>query len=333
MRSLLLIFALLGSSAGPVWAHQGPAVIEYGAKDDGHGAVLLAGLDSRNTPGTVAVTDDGAVWFRETFAWHRRIARIDLRGKLREFYLPELSQSDWFGTNFTAGLPPLVADGNDVLLGPTDTGSDVFDTLSPDGVVSQRAKRGCMVAGPNITCVPGLEPSKNLMLERATSSTIGPDGKIWFTDATDSAIGRIEPSGKITVFSKGLTRYDSGPQFLTTGPDGNLWFTEIRDRVGRITPDGRITEFSDGIPARASLGGILAGCDGNLWFTLYHGMVLGRITAGGAVTQYHDLVYPSDGHGDDPVGMMVRDHQGRLYYNEGQAGRIARVTIPCKSRR
>lgn len=57
-------------------------------------------------------------------------------------------------------------------------------------------------------------------------------------------------------------------------------------------------------------------------------MVLGRITINGRVTLYHDLVYPSDGHDFDPVAMIVRDRQGRLYYNEGQAGRIARVTVP-----
>ena len=105
-----------------------------------------------------------------------------------------------------------------------------------------------------------------------------------------------------------------------------MWFTEVRDRVGRITPDGRIVEFSAGIPKRASLGGIIAGRDGNLWFTLYHGMVLGRVTTAGRVTLYHDLVYPSDGHDFDPVAVLVADKRGRLYENEGQAGRIARFT-------
>jgi hypothetical protein len=38
-------------------------------------------------------------------------------------------------------------------------------------------------------------------------------------------------------------------------------------------------------------------------------------------------VYLSDGQDFDPVAMIVRDRQGSLYYNEEQAGRIARVTI------
>jgi len=128
-----------------------------------------------------------------------------------------------------------------------------------------------------------------------------------------------------------LTRWDSGPQYITVGPDGALWFTERRDRIGRITTGGTITEFSHGIPARSSVGGIVAGCDGNLWFTLYHGNELARITTKGAITRFRRGITASGG--DDTIidSVPSTDRQGRIWFNEPQGGRIARATIRCAS--
>src|SRR6266849_5962704 len=55
--------------------------------------------------------------------------------------------------------------------------------------------------------------------------TLGPDGKMWFTEQSGNKIGRITTSGVITEF--GLTcPVFCGPAFITAGPDGNLWFAE-----------------------------------------------------------------------------------------------------------
>jgi streptogramin lyase len=303
-------------------------VVEYGGKSDGIGAVLAEGLDPRNTPATIAVTDDGAVWFRETFTWHPRIARFGRDGSFREYPAVGQAPDTQYYTDSYDEFVPLVADGNDVLVGPAPNSPGQASSLSSDGVMRERSTSGCLWAGPNLACLaapkamaafpPGVSPN---------SVTRAPDDSLWFTDEGHSLIGRVGSDGRTATYVRGLTRFDSGPQFITVGPDGNLWFTEVRDRIGRVTLDGHITEFSSGIPHRSSLGGIVAGPDGNLWFTLFHGMVLGRITPTGRVTLFHDLVYPSDGHDFDPVAMIVRDREGRLYYNEGQAGRIARVTL------
>lgn len=314
--------------------------------------MLARVLDPRNTPSTLAVTDDGAVWFRETFAWHPRIARFGADGSFREFRDPEQIDSsgpatsgktcvanpqDCFPSEY-AGFSALVAAGNDVVLGPLHRAPTRAYTLSPDGRLGERSAAGCLAAGPNIVCfrkskIDVAFPTRfdsyasGHPAAAPNSVILAPDGAMWFTDSTNSQLGRVYSSGTFRTFTRGLSRWDSGPQFITAGPDGNYWFTEVRDRVGRITPDGRITEYSRGIPKRSSLGGIVTGPDGALWFTLYHGMVLGRITTAGRITLYRDLVYPSDGHDFDPVGMIVSDRAGRLYYNEGQAGRIARVTV------
>ncbi|MBD5604355.1 MAG: hypothetical protein IAI48_04605 [Candidatus Eremiobacteraeota bacterium] len=329
LTTFFVVVSLSTALAASTRPNGGLKAIEYGARGDGHGQVLAAGLNSWNTPDAVAVTSDGAVWFRETLTWHPRIARFAPDGSFREYVVPDPAGLSYGDSR------AFVAAGNAVLFGPLVRSAAGWQIrrISERGEVDWAAAPGCIVGGVTFACFPGHrgDPTHTVGLDDVTSVTRGPRGDIWFTSERASLIGRVTAGGVRTVFTRGLTRWDSGPQFITTGPDGNMWFTEKRDRIGRITQDGRITEFSNGIPRRASLGAIVAGRDGNLWFTLYHGMVMGRITIGGRVRLYHDLVYPSSGHEDDPLSMLVTDAAGRLYYNEGQAGRIARLTIPADS--
>jgi virginiamycin B lyase len=115
--------------------------------------------------------------------------------------------------------------------------------------------------------------------------TAGPDGNLWFTlDGSDaSRIGRITPSGTITLFpfpspENSDYLYLSG---ITAGPDGNLWFTyqdftTNANAIGRITTSGTITLFPTPT-ANSGPTDITLGPDGNLWFTEAVGNI-GRIT-------------------------------------------------------
>jgi streptogramin lyase len=306
-----------------------PSAIEYGAKSDRIGAVLLPGLDAQNTPDAVAVTSDGAVWFRETFAWHPRIARIGPEGRFEEFWNP---LQDYRPGHYDGSETPgsFAADGDGVVIGPIENGG--IRRMGPHGDVSWRDAHGCISADASFACFddPGNAVTPDLGGPQGAdvkSVARGPDGALWVTETWRGVIIRFDRHGGRREFRHGLTKFNSGPQFITAGYDGALWFTEARDRVGRITIGGVITEYGRGIPHRSSMGGIIAGRDGAMWFTLFHGMVLARITGDGVVTQFHDLVYPSDGHDFDPVAMIVSDRAGRLYYNEGQAGRVVRATL------
>jgi hypothetical protein len=73
--------------------------------------------------------------------------------------------------------------------------------------------------------------------------TAGQDGNLWFTEYTGSAIGRLTPSGIVTLF---LTpTFPGAPLYLATGTpggDSNIYFTEfpsqgnpsIFDAIGRL---------------------------------------------------------------------------------------------------
>ena len=61
----------------------------------------------------------------------------------------------------------------------------------------------------------------------------GPDGALWFTEASGSKIGRITLGGTVTEFST-LTA-NAQPLGIVAGPDCAMWFTEGQaNQVGRI---------------------------------------------------------------------------------------------------
>jgi virginiamycin B lyase len=131
-----------------------------------------------------------------------------------------------------------------------------------------------------------------------TGITSGPDGAMWFTEATANKIGRISATGIITEYA--LATPNSEPLGITSGPDGALWFTEGAAKIGRITTSGTITEFP--IPNLFDPGsalegpiGITAGPDGALWFTDTTNCIgpmggcinfIGRVTTEGDFTEY-----------------------------------------------
>jgi len=114
------------------------------------------------------------------------------------------------------------------------------------------------------------------------SITAGPDGALWFIEATGNKIGRITPGGAITEFP--LPTANSNPGSIVAGPDGNLWFTEHNPpRIARITPNGTITEFPIN-GANTEPTSLVAGKKGPLWFTTLDGKIY-TITTNGVITE------------------------------------------------
>lgn len=156
--------------------------------------------------------------------------------------------------------------------------------------------------------------------------TTGPDGALWFTEATSSynsgEIGRIATSGAFTEYT--IPRFQPNPAGITSGPDGALWFTEPDgSQIGRITTSGTITEYPDhalqGRPV-----GITTGPDGALWFTGANSMgdfnYIGRITTSGIITEYP--VPTSQSH---PLN-ITSGTDGAMWFTEQNGGNIGRIT-------
>ena len=132
--------------------------------------------------------------------------------------------------------------------------------------------------------------------------TAGPDGSLWFTESSPSAlrIARITTAGVVTEFQTPTT--GGSPHDIAVGSDGNLWFTES-NKIGQITVAGALMEFP--VPSTSStLGNIVAGPDGNLWFTetSVSTHMIARITTAGDVTEFSIPTSATSGPGGITVG-------------------------------
>jgi streptogramin lyase len=115
--------------------------------------------------------------------------------------------------------------------------------------------------------------------------TGGPDGNLWFSNSSGSAIGRLRPDGTVQSFP---IPSGASPFGITAGPDGNIWFTDAKG-IGRVTLDGNMTEFS--LPTNEQAVYLTSGPDGNIWFsaaTVTGAPVysIGRMTVNGQVSLF-----------------------------------------------
>jgi streptogramin lyase len=147
----------------------------------------------------------------------------------------------------------------------------------------------------------------------------GPDGNLWFTEAT-AQIGEMSPTS-YTVSEFPTPTPDSEPNEITAGPDGNLWFTEYNvDRIGTINPTTHATSdfavpSANGFPA-----GITAGPDGNVWFTETGASKIGMINP--TTDAISEFSTPTGG--SFPLGITA-GQDGNLWFTERDASKIGEI--------
>ena len=154
----------------------------------------------------------------------------------------------------------------------------------------------------------------------------GPDGNMWFTNFSQG-IGRITPSGVITLFSApGF----GNPQGIVAGSDGNMWFgdwttgswysgiTPGSNKIGRITMDGVVTTFTS--PDVNASRDFALGPDGNVWFTNGQSWTIGRITTAGVVTVFGDPLI------DTPNG-IAPGPDGNMWFTSAGNSKVGRITM------
>lgn len=119
---------------------------------------------------------------------------------------------------------------------------------------------------PNLT-VRGTTtiPSGSSVIARLV---LGPDGSLWYTNNTNSKIGKIDASNNATEYSTITSA--ALPFDICVGPDGNLWGTYQKvgtKTIFKCTTSGTITEYT--LATTLQPKGICAGPDGNLYITEY----------------------------------------------------------------
>ncbi len=129
------------------------------------------------------------------------------------------------------------------------------------------------VSGGSVTQIPLPIPT-NLATSNpplALGIAKGSDKAIWFADAANDAIGRIDPATD-QVTAEYAVPSGSVAQQLVQRPDGNVWFNEANGSVGRLNPKlagapGFITEIA--LPAIAgspTVAQAFANAAGAVWF-------------------------------------------------------------------
>ncbi|MDX6409571.1 MAG: virginiamycin lyase [Gaiellaceae bacterium] len=178
------------------------------------------------------------------------------------------------------------------------------------GKIGRSTPRGSIIEFPVLAPDQGEEGSSTPEVIVA-----GPDKNLWFTDAGASTVDRITTAGAITAFP-----VSGAPHGLTVGPDGNLWFTEENSMLGRITPAGAVSEIELPLEFPSDADRITAGADGNLWFVESSANKIGRVTLGGALTEF---VIPTPD--SSPAG-ITRGPDGNVWFTELSGGKVGKIT-------
>src|ERR1044071_2362409 len=154
--------------------------------------------------------------------------------------------------------------------------------------------------------------------------TLGPDGNMWFTEASANQIGRIDPRGRITEFL--IPQAFSAPVDIVVGADGALWFTEesgFPEGIGRVTTSGVFTGFAPdcvgGQPCSLTPRGIAATPDGLIWFSDSNSNSIVRLNPASGIMTFFAI--PSNGQPTD----ITLGPDGTLWFCEGISHMIGRM--------
>jgi virginiamycin B lyase len=123
----------------------------------------------------------------------------------------------------------------------------------------------------------------NAAMPCANGIAAGSDGALWFTDACNSAVGRIPTTGTpITEYP--LPTASAAPLDIVVGPDKNLWVTEAgAGKLARVVPaSAAITEFA--LPQSGLAPAYITNANDALWFTLSNFAGVGTMTSAGKTT-------------------------------------------------
>jgi len=260
------------------------------------------------------------------------------RGKMKLY-------SDTLGDAVVEGI----AAGPDGALWFTDSGNGEIGRIATDGTITMQVDISVGVsngitAGPDgaLWFTSGGNPAHIGRITTAGIVTIfddnggnyphgittGPDGALWFAESNGS-VGRMTTSGHVRHFQ--VTSSDAVLQGIATGTDGALWvtqyginFSQLSNQVIRVTTRGKAKSYAVGVGPDF----ICVGPDGALWFAEEGSQAIGRLTTGGAYTDFS----LNDRYAQ-PTGIATGPDGALWFTDSGGASKIGRMTTSGKLKR
>ena len=156
--------------------------------------------------------------------------------------------------------------------------------------------------------------------------TVGPDGMIWFTDATENKIRTLDPeTGEFNEFLQ--LEDDSLPWDLKFDNEGTLWFTEFGRSFltsVQINDVNSLTEYR--IPSNISSPSYFEfDKDGNIWLVESGPGILTKFDT--YTHEFTQFILPSDGVGSEtvnPIGLAI-DNDGNIWYSQFRTSLIGKL--------
>lgn len=272
-----------------------------------------AGWQSPSSPKGIVTGPDHNLWIVEYVGPGSAIARMTTAGHVTEFPLGG-SGSDQAPTNIVVG-----PDGN---LWFNET--DGMGRITPAGAITRFPMTGHSPYG----------------------LAVGADGNLWFTSLAASVVGRMSPTGSVSLFQ--LPYRDSRPVGIAAGADGRMWFTEeavskvasIGLTVPEATPSPRILNFGSNAAAPMHLAisntgdgplrvtsATVAGPDGAL-FKIALDTCSGRTVGPGAQCGIDVAITPDSGTGYIAAYLSVTDNATGSPHFVSLVGRLPDCRLP-----
>jgi virginiamycin B lyase len=217
----------------------------------GAGVLLLRGMapaarfveyrmpDPRDGPMAIAAAADGTVWFT--------IDQRDAIGRVRGGRVELLPTP---GRNYEPLGLAVAADGSAWY---TDIKAGAVMRISPSGEVAQFALDSAIV--------------------RLGRVAIGPDGSVWFADATGAGITQLKDG---TFTRHEIASAGGGPYGVAVTSDGTVWATlQGASKLIRIGPSGAMATIDLSRPGVVPTD-VAVGTDGSVWFLQFRGNRIGR---------------------------------------------------------
>ena len=272
-------------------------------------------------PAGIAAGADGAIWFTEEAG--NRIGRMTTAGQI----------THEIGVPTGGSLPAEITAGPDGLMWFTEFNGNKIGRVNanftitefplsgnPDGIVAHAGSLWVTRFGSDQVSQIGVNGAVQNTFSVGNEPgdiTVGPDGRLWFTQSAGNSIGVISTSGGFIDYT--LPTSGAEPSSITSTA-GALWFTEfLANRIGRISTTGAISEFPAG---SGEPSGIAAGSDGAIYYTETGPNRIGRMTTAGTIT--NEFVIPTGG---SQPGGITAGPDGSLWFAEFVGNKIGRVGV------